>query len=686
MTAEGAGVSGRTQRISFSISALAMVLVVVTAVLYLQDGVIGSDPVSNVLALLAVACYAVIGGLIVRRLPRNACGWLLLLIGFGLVATMCAEAIFDVALRDGHSAFASWALWVNSWLLVATAWPGIVLYLLVFPTGTPPSRRWRPLVIGVIALSLAGVLVRMVQPWSEERVANPVASMSVADALFAAIAFAFAAGVVISVVSVIRRFRRAPLDERRQLRWLAVVAVLAAAFLVIAIAAGVLGIDRIGDPFGVAFLLLLIIGLPMSAAIALLKHHLYGIEVVANRSIVYSSVAAVVTAIYAIVVGSVGAAAGHGDRPNVYGAVAATVVAAVVFQPVRRRAQRLADRLIYGDRASPYELVATFSERLDAASLQEVLPRMTALIAEGTGAQRVRIWLRNVTELRAVWVWPSNGESPSPMRLDGGELPSFDDPAFAVRHGGDLLGAITVGMPPQEPMTPATERLLVDLSAQAGLVLRNVALVEELQRSRQRLVTSQDEARRRLERDLHDGAQQRLVTLSMDLRMARARAGESGDVELTTRLDAADQELAQSLAELRELARGIHPAILTQNGVGAALRSLSERSAVPVELRSVPEGRFSPDVEATTYFIVSEALANVAKHAAASCAWVAVEDEGDRLAIEVRDDGVGGATMNGGSGLRGLADRVEAVGGRIDVRSEPGVGSTVHAEIPCASR
>jgi signal transduction histidine kinase len=262
----------------------------------------------------------------------------------------------------------------------------------------------------------------------------------------------------------------------------------------------------------------------------------------------------------------------------------------------------------------------------------------------------------------------------------------MDDPAFPVRHGGDLLAAITVGMPPQEPMTPATERLLVDLSAQAGLVLRNVALVEELQRSRQRLVTSQDEARRRLERDLHDGAQQRLVTLSMDLRMARSRAGASGDVELTTRLDAADQELAQSLAELRELARGIHPAILTQNGVGAALRSMAERSAVRVELRSVPDGRFSPEVEATAYFVVSEALANVAKHAEASCAWVAVDDEGDRLAIEVRDDGVGGATMNGGSGLRGLADRVEAVGGRIDVRSEPGVGSTVHVEIPCASR
>jgi signal transduction histidine kinase len=168
--------------------------------------------------------------------------------------------------------------------------------------------------------------------------------------------------------------------------------------------------------------------------------------------------------------------------------------------------------------------------------------------------------------------------------------------------------------------------------------------------------------------------------------MARERAGASGDVELTTRLDAAEHGLAQSLAELRELARGIHPAILTQNGLGGALRSLAERSAVPVELRSAPEGRFPPEVEATAYFIVSEALANVAKHAEASRAWITVEDGGNRLAIEVRDDGVGGAVMGGGSGLRGLADRVGAVGGRIDVRSEPGAGSVVHAEIPCASR
>jgi signal transduction histidine kinase len=665
-----------------------MVLVVVTAVLYLQDGIIGSDPVSNVLTLVAVASYAAIGGLIASRLPGNACGWLLLVIGVGLVGSMCAEAVFKVALQDGRTVLAAWALWVNSWLLVATVWLGIPLYLLVFPTGRLPSRRWRPLVIGLIALAAADVLVRMVQPWPDEAVANPTAILSVAslaDALFTAIAIAFAVAVVTSAVSLIRRFRRAPADERRQLRWLAVVAVLSASLLVVAIAAGALGLHAIGDPLGVAFLLTLIVGVPASAAVALLKHHLYGIEVVANRSIVYASLAAIITVVYAVIVGGVGAAAGHGDRSNVYGAVAATVVAAIVFQPARKRAQRFADGLIYGDRVAPYELLATFTERLDEASVQEILPRMASLVAEGTGADRVVIWLRTDTELRVVAVWPSDRVVPSPARLVNGEVPVLDDPAFAVRHGGDLLGAITVGMPAQEPMTPATERLLVDLSAQAGLVLRNVGLVEELQRSRQRLVTTQDEERRRLERDLHDGAQQRLLMLSLELRMARARAVASGDVELTARLDAAEQELARSLAELRDLARGIHPAILTQNGLGAALRSLAERSAVAVELRSVPDDRFPPAVEATVYFLVSEALANVAKHAEATLARVTVDQGGDRLSIEVTDDGVGGAAMNGGSGLRGLADRVEAVGGRIDVRSDPGSGTIVLAEIPCAS-
>lgn len=346
--------SGRIERIAVAAGMLTVLLVVATSVLFTFDGVFGSEPLSNVLALLAVACYAVVGGLISSRLPRNACGWLLLLTGLGLVLSMCAEEVSTLALRNDRIVLASGALWVNSWLLVATVWPGIVLYLLVFPTGVPPSQRWRPFVVGVMALSIAGVLVRMVDPWEEERVlTNPLAVPGVASItgiLFVAISLAFAVATVLVVVSVVRRFRRASSLERHALRWLAVVAVLSAAFLVIAIAAGVLGLDRIGDPFGVAFLLTLVVGLPLSAAVALLKRRLNGIEVVANRSIVYSSTAATITTIYAVIVAGVGSAVGRSDRTNVFAAVAATAVAAVVFQPVRRRAQVFADRLIYGAR------------------------------------------------------------------------------------------------------------------------------------------------------------------------------------------------------------------------------------------------------------------------------------------------------------------------------------------------
>ena len=342
----------RAGAIALASTVATLLLVVATAALFTVDGAIGGDPVSNVLALVAVSCYAVIGGLIAARLPGNACGWLLLLIGFGLVVSMGAEAVSTVALEDGRLDLAQWALWVNSWLLVAAVWPGIVLYLLVFPTGALPSRRWRPVGFAVLALAAVGVGARMVQTWEGEPITNPLAladAASMIETIFAVVSLAFAAALILGVVSVVLRFRRASPDDRQALRWLVVVAVLSASLLVVAIGAGALGLHQIGDPFGVAFLLSVVLGLPLSAAIALLGHHLRGIEVVANRSIVYGALAAVVTAIYAVVVGVAGALVGGGDRPNVLAAVAATALAAVAFQPARRRAHRLADRIVYGD-------------------------------------------------------------------------------------------------------------------------------------------------------------------------------------------------------------------------------------------------------------------------------------------------------------------------------------------------
>ena len=319
--------AGRTQRISVAASVLTIALAIATAVLFLVDDGLGVGFMTDVLVpLLAVTCYAVVGGLITSRLPGNACGWLLLLIGFGLVATMGAEAVSTVALRDGRTALASWALWLNSWLLVATVWPGIVLYLLVFPTGALPSRRWRPFVIGLLASSTRGGPradgAAVVGRRSTHQPARGLGPASVASGVFLADLPRLRCGR-----GHRRRLGRRAVPTRRgrpsagssdgwrSSRYCP------RASSSIAIAAGALGLDRIGDPFGVAFILCLVVGLPSSAAVALLKHHLYGIEVVANRSIVFASMAAIITTIYAVVVAGVGAAVGSGDRPNVFAAV-----------------------------------------------------------------------------------------------------------------------------------------------------------------------------------------------------------------------------------------------------------------------------------------------------------------------------------------------------------------------------
>jgi signal transduction histidine kinase len=221
----------------------------------------------------------------------------------------------------------------------------------------------------------------------------------------------------------------------------------------------------------------------------------------------------------------------------------------------------------------------------------------------------------------------------------------------------------------------------------AALALENQRLaaelrarIEELRASRARLVEAGDSERRRLERDLHDGAQARLVALAMKLRLARRRA--EGAPEVAALLDESSADLQESLDELRELARGIHPAVLTDRGLGAALRSLADRAPLPVELAGDPPEDLAPPVATAIYFVVAEALTNVAKYAGASEATVSVQRVADRVVVEVADDGTGGARLDAGSGLRGLGDRVGALDGRIELDSPPGAGTRLRAEIP----
>ncbi len=204
----------------------------------------------------------------------------------------------------------------------------------------------------------------------------------------------------------------------------------------------------------------------------------------------------------------------------------------------------------------------------------------------------------------------------------------------------------------------------------------------EVRASRMRIVEAADSERRRLERDIHDGAQQRLVALSIALGQARGRLAPGSDPALSAALTQASDEVRAALGELRELARGIHPAILTDAGLEAAVRSLAERSAVPATLDAALPGRFAAPVEAAAYFVVSEALANAAKHAGATSVRISLRRDGSSLLAEVCDDGRGGADPERGSGLRGLRDRVEAVGGRLEIDSPPTGGTAIRATLP----
>jgi signal transduction histidine kinase len=268
------------------------------------------------------------------------------------------------------------------------------------------------------------------------------------------------------------------------------------------------------------------------------------------------------------------------------------------------------------------------------------------------------------------------------------ELPE-DDPARAVtklEQDDKPLAALV-----HDPSLLDEPKLVEAVSAAARLALQNARLhaevsaqLEKVKESRTRIVTAADEERRRIERDIHDGAQQRLVALALELRSAQRRLGEDLDPELEGLLASAADELQIAVEELRELAHGIHPGVLVQGGLAAALESLAGRSPIPVSVDATQE-RFPPDVEGTAYFVASEGLANVVKHAGATKASIRATHAGELLVVEISDDGVGGAATQNGSGLRGLADRVEALGGRLLVESPTGAGTKIVGEIPCAS-
>jgi signal transduction histidine kinase len=651
--------------------------------------------------LLSFILFPFVGVLVASRRPGNALGWLMLAIG--IFAFEPISSYGEYAIATGRPGGAM-AVAISAWTWIPCVGLAGTFLLLLFPDGHLPSPRWRWFA-WVIAVGM-GIVALAITLGSETladngypNVANPLYLAGIApaiDALVVVIAI-IPIGILGSALSLVVRFRRSDPTERLQIRWLASAASVVAVVFGFTMLASLLG-STVGWAEDTSWLgalqtiaIMLFALLPISIGVAVLRYRLYDIDVVIRKAVVAGAIAVFFTVVYVAIVGGVGALV-QSHSTAVLSFIAAAVVAAL-FQPVMRRAGRLADRIVYGKRATPYEVLSEFSERVgETFAAEDVLPRMARVVAQGVGASSARVWLAREGRLRVAASWPADTQVPTPVAFDGSDLPTLPgaDAAFPVEHQGELLGALAVAMPPADPIDEPKAKLVGDLAAQAGLVLRNVRLtgelqtrLEELRAAQKRLVAAQDEARRRLERNIHDGAQQRLVALSVRLRLARSLVARD-PAETGRMLEQLQVETTETLEDLRDLARGIYPPLLADKGLVAALQAQTRRSVVPVELHPDGAGRYPQEVEAAVYFSVLEALQNVSKYANADRADVRLSESGGALTFEVRDDGVGfdAANAGRGTGLQGIADRLAALEGTVEVRSTRGAGTTVVGTVP----
>ncbi len=700
---------GWTTPLAVGLATLAVASVVATFALHLANRASNQAPLDAFISVTPIT-FGLVGALVASRQPRNAIGWLFLFtaVMVGLAGPESEYASFALISHPGSVPGADWALWLNSWTQ-ALIFPvgAIPLLVLWFPDGRLPSPRWRYVVrtelVLVVVLAVQGAFTPLPAQTGTNlpTVANPVAFApnSPVGAFLNGLGILWFVGYAVFLVAaaaLVVRMRRSRGDLRQQLKWIAYAVLITGC---VGVPAVVVSLSVPGAPTwggDLALTLGLGVAVPVAAGIAIFKHRLYDIDVVISRTLAYGALAVFITAVYVGIAVGIGALVGGGGKPNLGLSILATAIVAIGFQPVRERVQRVANRLVYGKRATPYEVLSQFSERVaESYPTDDVMPRMARVLADGTGAQRADVWLRSSNTWHDAAVWPVDGVAFAPIPAEDGNLPSSagGDRVVAVRHQGELLGALSVTKRTGESLTPVEENLLTHLAGQAGLVLKNVGLTGDLQArlvelraSRQRLVTAQDEERRKLERNLHDGAQQHLVAIKVKLGLAEMLASRDPEKARAT-LQQLKGDADEALETLRDLARGIYPPLLAEKGLGAALASQARKATVPVTVDADGIGRYSQDIEAAIYFSVLEALQNVQKYAHASSAAVQLREEEGALKFEIADDGTGFdvATTKKGSGLTNMADRVDALGGEVEVTSAPGRGTTLHGWLRVAT-
>ena len=629
---------------------------------------------SNVIENAVPIGVPIVGGVLASRRPGNAIGWLFLAAGFfaALSELGLPLGVWILAENAGPVPLGRTAAWLGNWVWILS-FIALAFVLLLFPTGHVPSRRWRPVAwfMGFASVPLAAIpLVGASRAWSE-----PFTASAFSGLLGPAFTVVLAIVLGPPLVAVVVRFRQSSGDERLQMKWF-----VTSTFLVV-LAAVLINVSSsvvVSAVFSLALMFFLV-----SIAIAVLKYRLYEIDVVISKTVLYGVLAAFFTVVYVAIVTGVGAAIGSAHNPFL--TLLAAAVIALAFNPVRDNGKRLANRIAYGKRATPYEVLSAFADKMAGTySLEDILPRTAQMLVEGTGAVRADVWLLVGSVLVDEATWPEGEPLESFTVVDGAspEVPGASR-SVAVRHQGDLLGAISIHKSASDPVTSVDDKLVSDVASQAGLVLRNVRLIEDLRASRQRIVAAQDEERRKIERNIHDGAQQQLVALSVKQRLLQGML-RSDPEKAASLVDQLQADTSDALENLRSLARGIYPPLLADQGLAVALQSQARHAAVPTAVESDGLERYPQEAEAAVYFCTLEALQNVAKYAGASRATVRLSAVDGRLSFAVQDDGVGfdPSAKGYGTGMQGMADRLAALGGELHVTSAPGTGTLVEGTLP----
>jgi signal transduction histidine kinase len=656
------------------------------------SGFHGNGPLLGQLSLLVtLGTFTVVGLLIATRRPGNRIGMILLAAGACWAFLFLSNSYTTFAFTVGRLPGATWILAATQGLWVPAIGFLAVYAILLFPDGHLPSPGWR-WVARIAGIAIVGFWLGLtIAPGpiqtngAPPQIDNPfgldgLGPMLVVLELLLPVLLVC---VIATVASMIGRLRRASGEEREQLRWLAyAVSILAIMWIgTVVLSITLEDAQNVVPPWlGVLQNLVLYVFalIPISIGFAVLRYRLYDIDVVISKTIVFGALAAFITIVYVLVV--VGLGALLGSSRSLALSIGATALIAVLFEPVHERVRRVANRFVYGERATPYEVMAGFSARVaDTVSINEAMPRMASVAGEGVGASEVvvRVFLPEGLERAERWL--------------GAEDHGGEPERFPVAYQGESIGELDVRKPMNEPLSAAERGLLTDLAGQAGLAMHNVRLTEELairlreldeqsaalRASRERLVTARDVQRRGLQRDLHEGPERRLG----EMIEAVGRAERAKD------LDALMDRANETLEGLRDLARGIFPPLLADQGIEAALEAHIRKVGANATVEADPAtagARFDADTEACVYFCCLQAIQNVIRHAANARCIVRLAADGDALTFEIADDGPGfdPASTSRGMGLDIMQDRVDALEGDLTVRSAIGSGTTIAVRIP----